>query len=85
MVPFDSCFGVLKYFQCQVICSAFASHNYKQEHNILHVMETCINCLTKVNFLNVNFTGFFALFMVLTETLKKAIMFLKFTKPINTV
>ena len=47
-------------------------HNYKQEHNILHVMETCVNCLTKVHFLNVNFTGFFALFMMLTETLKKA-------------
>ena len=30
-----------------VICSVFASQNYKQEHNILHVMETCMNCLTK--------------------------------------
>ena len=33
-----------------VICSVFASQNYKQEHNILHVMETCMNCLTKVHF-----------------------------------
>ena len=33
-----------------VICSVFGSQNYKQEHNILHVMETCMNCLTKVHF-----------------------------------
>ena len=37
-----------------VICSVFGSQNYKQEHNILHVMETCMNCLTKIPFLNVN-------------------------------
>ena len=33
-----------------VICSVFVSQNYKQEHNILHVMETSMNCLTKVHF-----------------------------------
>ena len=33
-----------------VICSVFGSQNYKQEHNILHVMETCMNCLTKLHF-----------------------------------
>ena len=33
-----------------VICSVFASQNYEQEHNILHVMETCMNCLKKVHF-----------------------------------
>ena len=33
-----------------VICSVFESQNYKQEHSILHVMETCMNCLTKVHF-----------------------------------
>ena len=33
-----------------VICPVFVSQNYKQEHNILHVMETCMKCLTKVHF-----------------------------------
>ena len=33
-----------------VIGSVFGSQNYKQEHNILHVTETCMNCLTKVHF-----------------------------------
>ena len=33
-----------------VICSVFVSQNYKQDHNVLHLMETCMICLTKVHF-----------------------------------